>query len=46
MRLLVKALEQPQVVSRPQLREALLGILLQPGVAGTASVGPDGEVNN
>jgi ABC-type branched-subunit amino acid transport system substrate-binding protein len=45
MRLLVKAMEQPQVASRPQLRDALLGILVLPGVAGTASVGPDGEVN-
>jgi ABC-type branched-subunit amino acid transport system substrate-binding protein len=45
MRLLVKALGQPEVRSRPQLRDALLGMQMLSGVAGTASVGRDGEVN-
>jgi hypothetical protein len=45
MRLLIKALDQLEVTSRPQLRDALLGIQMLSGVAGTASVGPDGEVN-
>ena len=45
MRLLVKALHQPGVTSRPLLRDALLAIRDLPGVAGTASVGPEGEVN-
>ena len=45
MRLLVEALRQPGVTSRPLLRDALLGIRALPGVAGTASVGPEGEVN-
>ncbi len=45
MRLLAKALGQPEVRSRPQLRDALLGIQVLPGVAGTASVGADGEVH-
>ena len=45
MRLLVKALQQPGVTSRPLLRDALLAIRDLPGVAGNASVGPEGEVN-
>jgi ABC-type branched-subunit amino acid transport system substrate-binding protein len=45
MRLLVKALGQTEVRSRPQLRDALLGMQMLSGVAGTASVGRDGEVN-
>jgi ABC-type branched-subunit amino acid transport system substrate-binding protein len=45
MRLLIEGLRQPEVTSRPMLRDALLGIQSLPGVAGTASVGPDGEVN-
>ncbi len=45
MRLLIKALDQLEVTSRPQLRNALLGIQMLSGVAGTASMGPDGEVN-
>lgn len=45
MRLLVEALHQPEVTSRPLLRDALLGIQALPGVAGSASVGPDGEVS-
>jgi branched-chain amino acid transport system substrate-binding protein len=45
MRLLVEALRQPGVTSRPMLRDALLGIRSLPGVAGVASVGPDGEVS-
>jgi ABC-type branched-subunit amino acid transport system substrate-binding protein len=45
MRLLIEALRQPEVISRPVLRDALLGIQSLPGVAGTASVGPDGEVS-
>jgi len=45
MRLLAKALGQPEVRSRPQLRDALLGIQVLPGVAGTSSVGADGEVH-
>jgi branched-chain amino acid transport system substrate-binding protein len=45
MRLLIEALRQPGVTSRPMLRDALLGIQALPGVAGTASVGPDGEVS-
>jgi len=44
MRLLIEGLRQPEVTSRPILRDALLGIQSLPGVAGTASVGPDGEV--
>jgi ABC-type branched-subunit amino acid transport system substrate-binding protein len=45
MRLLIEGLRQPEVTSRPILRDALLGIQSLPGVAGTASVGPDGEVS-
>ena len=45
MHLLIEALRQPEVTSRPMLRDALLGIQSLPGVAGTASVGSDGEVN-
>jgi ABC-type branched-subunit amino acid transport system substrate-binding protein/outer membrane protein assembly factor BamD (BamD/ComL family) len=45
MRLLLKGLQQSEVTSRPQLRNALLAIQGLSGVAGTASVGPDGEVN-
>ena len=45
MRLLVDGLHQPGVTSRPLLRNALLGIQALSGVAGAASVGPDGEVN-
>jgi ABC-type branched-subunit amino acid transport system substrate-binding protein len=45
MRLLIEGLRQPEVISRPILRDALLGIQSLPGVAGTASVGPDGEVS-
>ena len=45
LRLLAKALNQPGVTSRPLLRDALLAIRDLPGVAGTASVGPEGEVN-
>jgi ABC-type branched-subunit amino acid transport system substrate-binding protein/predicted negative regulator of RcsB-dependent stress response len=45
MRLLIEALRQPGVTSRPILRDALLAIESLPGVAGTASVGPDGEVS-
>jgi branched-chain amino acid transport system substrate-binding protein len=45
LRLLIEALRQPGVTSRPMLRDALLGIHSLPGVAGAASVGPDGEVS-
>ena len=45
VRLLIEALRQPGVTSRPMLRDALLGIQAFPGVAGVASVGPDGEVS-
>jgi branched-chain amino acid transport system substrate-binding protein len=45
VRLLVEALRQPGVTSRPMLRDALLGIHSLSGVAGIASVGPDGEVS-
>ncbi len=45
MRLLVDGLHQPGVTSRPLLRNALLGIQALSGVAGAASVGPDGEVH-
>ncbi|MCG6918470.1 MAG: penicillin-binding protein activator [Deltaproteobacteria bacterium] len=45
MRLLIEGLRQPEVTSRPMLRDALLRIQSLPGVAGTASVGPDGEVS-
>ena len=45
MRLLIKALNQPEVTSRPQLRNALLRIQVLSGVAGTASVGADGEIS-
>ncbi|MDH3965019.1 MAG: ABC transporter substrate-binding protein, partial [Deltaproteobacteria bacterium] len=45
MRLLVDGLHQPGVTSRQLLRNALLGIQALPGVAGAASVGPDGEVH-
>ena len=45
LRLLERALNQPGVTSRPLLRDALLAIRDLPGVAGTASVGPEGEVN-
>lgn len=45
MRLLVNGLHQPGVTSRPLLRNALLGIQALSGVAGAASVGPDGEVH-
>ncbi len=45
MRLLARALNQPGVTSRPLLRDALLAIHDFPGVAGTASVDPEGEVN-
>jgi branched-chain amino acid transport system substrate-binding protein len=45
MRLLIEALRQPGVTSRPILRDSLLGIQALPGVAGIASVGPDGEVS-
>ena len=45
MQLLAEALHQPGVTSRPLLRDALLGIRALPGVAGTASVGPEGEGN-
>jgi branched-chain amino acid transport system substrate-binding protein len=45
MRLLVDGLNQPGVTSRPLLRKALLGIQALSGVAGAASVGPDGEVH-
>jgi ABC-type branched-subunit amino acid transport system substrate-binding protein len=45
MRLLMEALRQPGVTSRPMLRDSLLRIQALPGVAGTASVGPDGEVS-
>lgn len=45
MRLLIEGLRKPEVTSRPILRDALLGIQSLPGVAGTASVGPDGEVS-
>jgi branched-chain amino acid transport system substrate-binding protein len=43
--LLMEALRQPGVTSRPMLRDALLGIQALPGVAGIASVSPDGEVS-
>jgi hypothetical protein len=46
MRLLTKALDQPGVASRPQLRDALLGVKVMSGVAGMASVEADGTVNN
>jgi ABC-type branched-subunit amino acid transport system substrate-binding protein/predicted negative regulator of RcsB-dependent stress response len=45
MRLLLDGLNQPGVTSRPLLRTALLGIQALSGVAGAASVGPDGEVH-
>jgi ABC-type branched-subunit amino acid transport system substrate-binding protein/predicted negative regulator of RcsB-dependent stress response len=45
MRLLVDGLHQPGVTSRPLLRNALLGIQALSGVAGAASVGPDGAVH-
>ena len=45
MRLLVDGLHQPGVTSRQLLRNALLGIQALSGVAGVASVGPDGEVH-
>jgi len=45
MRLLVYGIHQPGVTSRPLLRNALLGIQGLSGVAGAASVGPDGEVH-
>jgi ABC-type branched-subunit amino acid transport system substrate-binding protein len=45
MRLLIDALNQPGVTSRPALRNALLGIQSLSGVAGPASVGPEGEVH-
>ena len=45
VRLLMEALRQPGVTSRPMLRDALLGIRALPGVAGIASVSPDGEVS-
>ncbi|MGD9208212.1 MAG: penicillin-binding protein activator, partial [Syntrophobacterales bacterium] len=45
LRLLAKALNQPGVTSRPLLRDALLAIRDLPGVAGTASVDSEGEVN-
>lgn len=45
MRLLVDGLNQPGVTSRPALRNALLGIQSLTGVAGAASVSPDGEVH-
>jgi len=43
--LLIEALRQPGVTSRPMLRDALLRIQALPGVAGIASVSPDGEVS-
>lgn len=43
--LLMEALRQPGVTSRPMLRDALLRIQALPGVAGVASVSPDGEVS-
>ncbi len=43
--LLMEALRQPGVTSRPMLRDALLRIQALPGVAGIASVSPDGEVS-
>lgn len=43
-RLLLEALRQPGVVSRAQLRDALLGIRELPGIGGTVSVSPEGEV--
>jgi ABC-type branched-subunit amino acid transport system substrate-binding protein len=46
MRLLIKALDQPEVISRSQLREAILRTGTLFGVTGTASVGPSGEVYN
>jgi len=45
VRLLIEALGQPGVTSRPMLRDALLRIQALPGVAGIASVSPDGEVS-
>jgi ABC-type branched-subunit amino acid transport system substrate-binding protein len=45
IRLLSEALHQPGVTSRPQLRDALLGVRMLSGVAGTASVSDRGEVN-
>ncbi len=45
MRLLVEGLSQPEVTSRPHLRNALLQVRGLTGVAGTASVAPGGEVN-
>ena len=45
IRLLSEALHQPAIASRPQLRDALLGIKTWSGVAGTASVSEEGEVN-
>jgi ABC-type branched-subunit amino acid transport system substrate-binding protein len=44
LRLLATALRQPEVTSRPLLRNALFEIKELPGVAGTASVGPYGEI--
>ncbi|UCE82299.1 MAG: penicillin-binding protein activator [Deltaproteobacteria bacterium] len=45
MRLLVKALQHPGVTSRPMLRDAILAIQDLPGVAGIASVDPEGDVS-
>jgi ABC-type branched-subunit amino acid transport system substrate-binding protein/predicted negative regulator of RcsB-dependent stress response len=45
LRLVMEAVRRPGVVSRPQLREALLGIRALPGVTGTASVTSGGEVS-
>lgn len=46
MRFLIKALDQPEVISRSQLRDAILRTGTLFGVTGTASVGPSGEVYN
>lgn len=46
MRLLMEALDQPGVISRSQLRDAIFRIGTFFGVTGTALVGPSGEVYN
>lgn len=46
MRLLMEALDQPEVISRSQLFGAILRTGTLFGVTGTPSVGPNGEVYN
>lgn len=45
LRLLAEALHRPGITSRPMLRDALFGIQELPGVAGRATVSPDGEIS-